>query len=154
VLANSAFTYLETTQNFNVDFLIPYLIHPSTAFYVGYNSNLENVQLPVRNDLDGDLLHSGRLRNDGRAKLVNVLMPHGAPLHRAGGTPAPTQIMGRTAGYPTGAGLTQNLSNTLFSSAAMSTASRCSMSLRCIMWTTLPSRSSAIDGEDGGYPAK
>jgi hypothetical protein len=72
VLANPAFTYLETTKNFNADFLITYLIHPSTAFYVGYNSNLENVQLPLRNHGDGDLLHSGRLRNDGRGLFVKV----------------------------------------------------------------------------------
>ena len=43
VLANPAFTFLETTKNFNADFLITYLVHPSTAIYVGYNSNLENV---------------------------------------------------------------------------------------------------------------
>jgi hypothetical protein len=51
VLANPAFTFLETTRNFNADFLITYLVHPSTAIYVGYNSNLENVQLPLRNDV-------------------------------------------------------------------------------------------------------
>jgi uncharacterized protein DUF5916 len=72
VLANPAFTYLETTKNFNVDFLITYLIHPSTAFYVGYNSNLENVLLPLRNDIDGDLLHGGRMRNDGRGLFVKA----------------------------------------------------------------------------------
>ena len=72
VLANPAFTYLETTKNVNADFLITYLVHPSTAFYVGYNSNLENVLLPLRNDVDGDLLHGGRLRNDGRGLFVKA----------------------------------------------------------------------------------
>jgi hypothetical protein len=72
VLANPAFTYLETTKNFNADFLITYLVHPSTAIYVGYNSNLENVQLPLRNDVDGNLLHGGRLRNDGRGLFVKA----------------------------------------------------------------------------------
>jgi Domain of unknown function (DUF5916)/Carbohydrate family 9 binding domain-like len=72
VLANPGFTYLETTRNFNADFLVTYLVHPSTAIYVGYNSNLENVQLPLRNDVDGDLLHSGRLRNDGRGLFVKA----------------------------------------------------------------------------------
>ncbi len=72
VLANPAFTFLETTKNFNADFLITYLIHPSTAFYVGYNSNLENVLLPLRNDVDGDLLHGGRMRNDGRGLFVKA----------------------------------------------------------------------------------
>jgi hypothetical protein len=72
VLANPAFTYLETTKNLNADFLITYLVHPSTAIYVGYNSNLENVQLPLRNDGDGDLLHGGRLRNDRRGLFVKA----------------------------------------------------------------------------------
>jgi hypothetical protein len=36
VLANPSFTFLETTRNFNADFLITYLVHPSTAVYVGY----------------------------------------------------------------------------------------------------------------------
>ena len=72
VLANPAFTFLETTRNFNADFLITYLLHPGTAFYVGYNSNLENVQLPLGNDVDGNLLHSGRLKNDGRGLFVKA----------------------------------------------------------------------------------
>ena len=72
VLANPAFTYLETTKNFNADFLITYLVHPSTALYVGYNSNLENVLLPLRNDVDGYLLHGGRFRNDGRGLFVKA----------------------------------------------------------------------------------
>ena len=72
VLANPAFTFLETTKNFNADFLMTYLVHPSTAIYVGYNSNLENVLLPLRNDVDGDLLHGGRMRNDGRGLFVKA----------------------------------------------------------------------------------
>jgi hypothetical protein len=72
VLAKPAFTFLETTKNFNADFLITYLLHPGTALYVGYNSNLENVQLPLRNDVDGNLLHSGRLKNDGRGLFVKA----------------------------------------------------------------------------------
>jgi hypothetical protein len=47
-------------------------VHPSTALYVGYNSNLENVQLPLGNDVDGNLLHSGRLKNDGRGLFVKA----------------------------------------------------------------------------------
>jgi len=72
VLANPAFTFLETTKNFNADFLVTYLVHPSTAIYVGYNSNLENVLLPLRNDVDGDLLHGGRMRNDGRGLFIKA----------------------------------------------------------------------------------
>ena len=72
VLAHPAFTFLETTKNFNADFLVTYLVHPSTAIYVGYNSNLENVLLPLRNDVDGDLLHGGRVRNDGRGLFIKA----------------------------------------------------------------------------------
>ena len=72
VLAHPGFTYLETTKNFNVDFLITYLVHPNTAVYVGYNGNLENVFLPLQNDVDGDLLHGGRFKNDGRNFFVKA----------------------------------------------------------------------------------
>jgi hypothetical protein len=74
VLANPHFTSLGTTKNFSADFLITYLVHPSTAIYVGYNSNLENVTSPLAPDGSGDLLHSpsGRLRNDGRNFFVKA----------------------------------------------------------------------------------
>ena len=72
VLANPSFTYLETTKNLNFDFLVTYMLHPGTAVYVGYNSNLENVLLPLGNDVDGDLLHGGPLKNDGRNFFVKV----------------------------------------------------------------------------------
>ncbi len=38
-------TSLPTTKNFNTDVLITYLLHPGTAVYVGYNSNLQNLNL-------------------------------------------------------------------------------------------------------------
>ena len=44
-LANPEFTFLETTKQFNADFLITYLVHPGTAIYVGYNSDLLNPAL-------------------------------------------------------------------------------------------------------------
>src|SRR5258707_12978140 len=43
VLSNPYFTSLQTVKNFNADFLITYLVHPSTAAYVGYNSKLKNL---------------------------------------------------------------------------------------------------------------
>ena len=43
VLSNTAISSLSPTKNFNTDFLITYLIHPGTAIYVGYNSDLENL---------------------------------------------------------------------------------------------------------------
>jgi Domain of unknown function (DUF5916) len=74
VLSNPYFTSLQTTKNFNTDFLTTYLVHPSTAIYVGYNSNLENVLLPLGTDVNGELLHAaaGPLLNDGRNFFVKA----------------------------------------------------------------------------------
>ncbi len=72
VLANSNFTSVQTTKDFNADFLITYLVHPSTAIYVGYNSNLENIENPPHLDLDGNLARDSRLINDGRNFFVKV----------------------------------------------------------------------------------
>lgn len=44
-LANREFTDLETSKNFNADFLLTYLVNPWTALYVGYNGNLQNAFL-------------------------------------------------------------------------------------------------------------
>jgi hypothetical protein len=51
VLANTPgttvfpYTYLPTQKQFNTDFLITYLVHPGTAIYVGYNSDLQNLNV-------------------------------------------------------------------------------------------------------------
>lgn len=45
VLSNPAFTATPTTRGFNADFLITYLVHPGTAVYLGYNSNLARPQV-------------------------------------------------------------------------------------------------------------
>jgi hypothetical protein len=51
VLANTPgnpffpYTYLPTQKEFNTDFLITYLLHPGTAIYVGYNSDLQNLNI-------------------------------------------------------------------------------------------------------------
>jgi uncharacterized protein DUF5916/cellulose/xylan binding protein with CBM9 domain len=44
----SPYTYLPTSRQFNADFLITYLIHPGTAIYVGYNSDLQNLSVVPR----------------------------------------------------------------------------------------------------------
>lgn len=74
VLANPNFTSLETAKNFNADFLFTYLVHPSTAVYVGYNTNLENIGEPLSSDGSGGINHdpAGRLRNDGRNFFVKA----------------------------------------------------------------------------------
>jgi hypothetical protein len=41
----SPYTYLPTSRQFNADFLITYLIHPGTAIYLGYNSDLQNLDV-------------------------------------------------------------------------------------------------------------
>ena len=41
----SPYTYLPTSKQFNADFLITYLVHPGTAIYVGYNSDLQNLNV-------------------------------------------------------------------------------------------------------------
>jgi hypothetical protein len=72
LLTNPSFTSLQTEKDFNADFLITYLVHPSTALYVGYNSNLENVLLPLQADADGNLLFGKRFVNDGKNFFVKV----------------------------------------------------------------------------------
>ncbi|MGB6479111.1 MAG: DUF5916 domain-containing protein, partial [Candidatus Sulfotelmatobacter sp.] len=37
------YTYLPTEKEFNADVLLTYLVHPGTAIYVGYNSDLQNL---------------------------------------------------------------------------------------------------------------
>jgi hypothetical protein len=39
------YTYLPTSRQFNADFLLTYLVHPGTAVYVGYNSDLQNLNV-------------------------------------------------------------------------------------------------------------
>src|SRR5581483_8346870 len=41
----SPYTYLPTSRHVNADFLVSYLIHPGTAIYVGYNSDLQNLSV-------------------------------------------------------------------------------------------------------------
>lgn len=74
VLANPNFTFLQTSKNFNADFLFTYLVHPNTAVYVGYNSNLENIDPTLAPDGLGGVNHQPqfRLRNDGRNFFVKA----------------------------------------------------------------------------------
>ena len=72
-LANSSFTSVPTTKQFNGDFLITYLVHPGTAIYVGYNSDFQNLDPQLAFDPNGGLLRtSDRLSNDGRLFFVKV----------------------------------------------------------------------------------
>jgi hypothetical protein len=82
LLANPTYSSLQTTKNLNFDFLVTYLVHPGTAVYVGYNSNLENLIpslcLPAAGQTVGcdpngsGLVRSNGLINDGRVFFVKV----------------------------------------------------------------------------------
>lgn len=41
----SPYTYELTAKEFNADFLLTYLVHPGTAVYLGYNSDLQNLNV-------------------------------------------------------------------------------------------------------------
>lgn len=73
VLANPIFTRLATTKNLNADFLITYLMHPGTAVYVGYNSNLQNLDHNLALAPDGSLFRTrNSFINDSRQFFVKV----------------------------------------------------------------------------------
>jgi len=69
VLANAAFTSLETTKNFNADFLLTYLVNPWTALYLGYNSNLQNINI-VPAPGGSEVVRTNRFINDARGLFV------------------------------------------------------------------------------------
>jgi len=63
------YTGLPTSRQFNADFLLTYLVHPGTAVYVGYNSDLQNLNVApgtgVSNTAKGYI-------NDSRQFFVKV----------------------------------------------------------------------------------
>ncbi len=71
MLANPRYTSLSQTKNFNADFLITYLIHPGTAFYLGYNSNLENLDPTAISNHTGIVRNNGFI-NDGRTVYAKI----------------------------------------------------------------------------------
>lgn len=73
LLANPAVTSLQQTKNFNTDVLFTYLVHPGTAVYVGYNSNLQNLDRSLMTDPNGNLLRTrDQFINDGRQLFVKL----------------------------------------------------------------------------------
>jgi Domain of unknown function (DUF5916)/Carbohydrate family 9 binding domain-like len=68
------YTYLPTEKEFNADFLITYLVHPGTAVYIGYNSDLQNLNRNLEFDPAGLAgLYSARgYINDSRQVFVKV----------------------------------------------------------------------------------
>ena len=73
-IANSAFTSLQNAKSFNADVLFTYMVHPGTAIYVGYNSDLANIYLPLTSSPTNytELVRSNRYLNDGRQLFVKV----------------------------------------------------------------------------------
>jgi hypothetical protein len=81
LLTNPRYSSLQTTKNMNFDVLFTYFLHPGTAVYLGYNSNLENLDPALCLRLTGSmqcdpngggLLRSNRLSNDGRQIFVKI----------------------------------------------------------------------------------
>jgi hypothetical protein len=70
----SPYTYLPTSREFNADFLVTYLVHPGTAIYVGYNSDLQNLNVvPAAPGSPGFVTNTARTYlNDSRQFFVKV----------------------------------------------------------------------------------
>ncbi len=69
VLANSFQTSLSSSKTFNADFLFTYLINPFTALYVGYNQNLDNLEL-LSEPGAAELLRTRGVATDGKQFFV------------------------------------------------------------------------------------
>ena len=78
VLANTPgttfypYTYLPTEKQFNADVLLTYLVHPGTAIYVGYNSDLQNLDHGLMQDPLAGLFTAKGYINDSRQFFVKV----------------------------------------------------------------------------------
>jgi Domain of unknown function (DUF5916) len=82
LLANPQFSSLATNKAVNFDVLFTYLLHPGTAVYVGYNSNLENIDPGLCTHVPGSTLcdpngqgllrSTNHLINDGRQVFVKI----------------------------------------------------------------------------------
>jgi hypothetical protein len=69
VLANPQRPSLETSKNFNADFLFTYLVNPWTAVYVGHNGNHQNSDL-LSSPAGTQLMRSRSFLNDARQFFV------------------------------------------------------------------------------------
>ncbi len=82
LLSNPQYSSLQPTKDLNFDFLITSLVHPGTAVYVGYNSNLSNIDpglcLHIAGSTECDPTGPGLLRrtgistNDSRQFFVKI----------------------------------------------------------------------------------
>ncbi len=72
VLSNPAISSLARTKNVNFDFLVSYLLNPGTAVYVGYNSNLQNLDRALIPTSNGLATTRSDFLNDGRQFFVKL----------------------------------------------------------------------------------
>jgi Domain of unknown function (DUF5916) len=82
-IGNPFLTSLQNTKNFNGDVLFTYMVHPGTAIYAGYNSDLQNIN-PLLQGVcaglpcgfgqtpDGLLRTRNSFINDGRQVFVKI----------------------------------------------------------------------------------
>jgi hypothetical protein len=73
-ITNPAFTSVQRAKSFNADVLFTYLVHPGTAIYVGYNTDLANIYNPLTTTpIDyTQLVRSKSYLNDGRQFFVKA----------------------------------------------------------------------------------
>jgi len=71
-ISNPGLTTLQNTKNFNGDVLFTYLLTPGTAVYVGYNSNLQNLDPTLARTPDGLLRTRNSFINDGRQFFIKL----------------------------------------------------------------------------------
>jgi uncharacterized protein DUF5916 len=71
-LSNPALTTLQNTKNLNGDVLFTYLLTPGTAIYVGYNSDLQNLDPSLAQTPDGLLRTRNSFINDGRQFFIKL----------------------------------------------------------------------------------
>ena len=73
-LTNRNLTFLPTSKQFNGDFLFTYLVHPGTAIYVGYNSDVQNLDRGLNADpiTGGIVTTRNSFINDSRQLFVKV----------------------------------------------------------------------------------
>jgi hypothetical protein len=82
-IANPGFTTLQNTKQFNGDVLFTYLLNPGTAIYVGYNSDLQNIDPSLLRTcgglacapgetFDGVLRTRNNFLNDGRQVFIKL----------------------------------------------------------------------------------
>jgi len=71
-LSHPELVALDTSKNFNYDFLFTYFVHPGTALYIGYNSNLSTLNPNLISGPYGFLQRTNQYINDGRQVFVKL----------------------------------------------------------------------------------